>query len=193
MMQIEEGKFYRTRGGKKIGPMESTPGAIQYFWRGKIQGEISWRTFMDNGRYRDDMLCDLDIVEEWRVYPAMVSYLENSETTDNPAAEILAMLDTVADASYDALASVLREAHAQAANGKGSERHANGQPFSDQPIMEIPRLLGGSPEGHLYQIMKKSQETNGMVKRGEKEAAIRELLGVINYAAAAVLTIREAA
>ncbi|MBY3038947.1 hypothetical protein [Rhizobium laguerreae] len=197
-MQIEEGKFYQTRGGRKIGPMEPTPGAVQYFFRTRLPGESSWRTFQPNGRYRDDMPCDLDIVAEWREHASVervtAAYLDNaSGDQQEPAAAILAMLDGVADANYEALAGVLREAHAHAASGKGSVRHGNGRDFSEQPIMEIPRLLGGSPEGQLYQIMKKAQEANGMVKRGEMEAAIRELLGAINYAAAAVLTIREAA
>jgi len=202
-MQVEEGIEYQTRGGRRLTPLEPTPGATQYVYRAKIVGEISWRTYQPNGRYRDDMPSDLDIVAVWRdhadVSRATAAYMENGGESDvygiqaDPAVDILEMLDAVADASYDALASVLREAHAQAASGKGSERHANGRGFTEQPIMEIPRMLGGSPEGQLYQIMKKAQEANGMVKRKEAEAAIRELLGVINYAAAAVLTIREAA
>jgi len=195
-MQIEEGKFYQLRNGLKIGPMERFPGATHYFWCARLPGEHSRRTFKDNGRYRDDMPCDLDIVAEWREHASVtLCYLESAgeDPEATPEAEIIAMLDTVADANYSALAGVLREAHAHAAKGKGVERHGNGRGFNEQPIMEIPRLLGGSPEGQLYQIMKKAQEANGMVKRGEREAAIRELLGAINYAAAAVLTIREAA
>ena len=44
----------------------------------------------------------------------------------------------------------------------------------------------------LGQAIKKAQEATGMLNRGEKDAAIRELLGVINYAAAAVHLIKEA-
>ncbi|MBX5020435.1 hypothetical protein [Rhizobium lentis] len=195
-MQIEEGKHYQTRGGQKIGPMEPTPEAKQYLWRAKLPGETSWRTYQPNGRYRDDMPCDLDIVAVWSEHASVTrSYLENAgeNPPSPPELAIMALLDIVADANYSALAGVLREAHAHAASGKGSIRHGNGKDWTEQPIMEIPRLLGGSPEGQLYQIMKKAQEANGMVKRGETEAAIRELLGAINYAAAAVLTIREAA
>jgi hypothetical protein len=89
---------------------------------------------------------------------------------------------------YEELAGVLQMAHDHAATGKGKERHANGKPFDDQPIMVIPAMLG-SIEGQMYQIIKKAQEANSMAKRGEDDAAISELLGVINYAAAAILSL----
>lgn len=91
---------------------------------------------------------------------------------------------------YLALAGILQAAHDQAARGKGRERHSDDKAFLDQPIMQIARMLGDTG-GHAYQIMKKSQEANRMVKRGQYDAAVAELYGVINYAAAAVLLIRE--
>lgn len=94
------------------------------------------------------------------------------------------------DPDYATLAGILQAAHDQAANGKGAERHAEGNPFLDQPIMNIARMLGDTG-GHAYQIMKKAQEAHRMVKRDQFEAAEREVLGIINYAAAMILLIRE--
>lgn len=88
------------------------------------------------------------------------------------------------------LAGTLLAALDQAASGKGQERHGGGKPFLEQPIMEIARMLDGTG-GHAFQIMKKAQEANRMVGREQYDAAVREYLGVINYAAAAILLIRE--
>lgn len=90
--------------------------------------------------------------------------------------------------NYEELADVLQEAFRQASEGKGEERHANGKAFGDQPIMVIPAMLG-SIEGQIYQVIKKAQEANSMAKRGEDDAAKRELYGVINYAAAAIMSL----
>ena len=92
---------------------------------------------------------------------------------------------------YATLAGILQSAHDQAAHGKGRDRHADNKPFLDQPIMEIARMLTGI-DGHMFQTMKKSQEAARMVRRGQYDAAVHELLGIINYASAAVLLIREA-
>lgn len=95
---------------------------------------------------------------------------------------------TVVD-GYKPLAEVLAAALDQAQAGKGKERHANDKPFDRQPIMEIGRMVGlGYQTG---QAMKKLQEAVGMTARGQVEAAEREMLGAINYAAAAILLIRE--
>ena len=90
---------------------------------------------------------------------------------------------------YEPLAAVLQLALDQAQAGKGKERHANGRPFDRQPIMEIGRMVGlGYPTG---QAKKKTQEAIGMSNRGEPDRAVTELLGAINYLAAAILLIRE--
>lgn len=87
---------------------------------------------------------------------------------------------------YEQLAEVLDAALAQAQAGKGKERHAlEGVPFHEQPIVEINAMIG-TPHGALYQLAKKAQEA----ARLEPAAAERELLGAINYAAAAILVIR---
>lgn len=92
---------------------------------------------------------------------------------------------------YQPLKDVLKSAFAQAAAGKGKDRHANGKSFLEQPIMEIGRMVGmGYQTG---QAMKKAQEAGGMVQRGQYEAARAELLGAINYLAAAHILIGEIA
>ena len=93
---------------------------------------------------------------------------------------------TVQPAYYD-LFVVLQQALWQAQNGKGRERHADSddQAFTDQPALTITRAVGlGFPLG---QAMKKIQESQRM----DIDAAKRELLGAINYLAAAILFLNE--
>ena len=90
---------------------------------------------------------------------------------------------------YAALSRSLSAAYNQAAAGKGKERHANGKAFDRQPIMEIARMVG--PGYQLGQAMKKAQEASGMLSRNEPDRAQAELLGAINYLAAAWLLIEE--
>ena len=90
---------------------------------------------------------------------------------------------------FDALADVLAEALAQAASGKGAERHGNGKNFLSQPIMEMGRMLG--PAGPAFQVMKKTQEAAGMARRGSFASAKREMLGAIVYSSALVLLFEE--
>jgi len=98
-------------------------------------------------------------------------------------------MPVVSDDPYAPLRRVLDAAYEQAANGKGKERHANDKPFDRQPIMEIARMVG--PGYQLGQAMKKSQEAFGMLGRGQPDRAQAELLGAINYIAAAYLLIEE--
>ena len=80
------------------------------------------------------------------------------------------------------------EAHAR---GKGVERHAlsPNQPFHEQPICANARILGlGGP---LYQAMKKIQESQQLSRFPGRAKA--ELLGAINYIAAAVIVLDEQA
>jgi hypothetical protein len=91
---------------------------------------------------------------------------------------------TVQPAYYD-LFIVLQKALYQAQDGKGAERHGNGLSFTEQPALTITRAVGlGFPLG---QAMKKIQECQRM----DPDAAKRELLGAINYLAAAVLFLDE--
>lgn len=88
------------------------------------------------------------------------------------------------DPNYETLARILKMAYGQASTGKGKERHANGRKFDDQPIMTIAKDHGlGYQTG---QAEKKLKEAHTLLKIKGKDAAIRELLGVINYTAAAI-------
>lgn len=90
---------------------------------------------------------------------------------------------------YGDLARILSGAFDQSAHGKGKQRHSNGRPFREQPIMALARLTG--IDAHAYQISKKATEASAMFKRGDLEAAMAEFRGVIVYAAAAILLTEE--
>ncbi len=91
---------------------------------------------------------------------------------------------------YSELQKVLTEAYEQAAKGKGAERHANGKPFQDQPIIRIAEDVGvGFPAG---QAMKKIREAVGASGQ-HPERAIKDLLGAINYTAATIILLRKEA
>ena len=97
-------------------------------------------------------------------------------------ADIIAEPDYGRAHAYSVLRAILDDAYEQAASGKGAERHANGQPWSRQPINTITEAVGpGFPAG---QAIKKLTEALGMLRRGEADAAHREVLGAIVYAAA---------
>ena len=83
---------------------------------------------------------------------------------------------------YGELRRVLQDAWEQASSGKGHERHDDGREFQDQLICYIGQQLE-STDFQVGQVVKKAIEST----RLGDEAAIRELLGVINYAAAAVI------
>ena len=87
---------------------------------------------------------------------------------------------------YEALGSVLKLAIDQAAVGKGAERHAEvGEPFDRQLICAIERRAGGG--FCIGQAVKKTLESQRLNRTG----GIQELLGAINYLAAAVVVIQE--
>ena len=86
---------------------------------------------------------------------------------------------------YESLGAVLAKAVDQAAHGKGKERHATGEPFDQQPICAIARRVGLGYQ--LGQAEKKIEES----QRLDTDSAIFELLGAINYLAAAVICLEE--
>lgn len=86
---------------------------------------------------------------------------------------------------YERLADVLERAFDQAATGKGAERHDDDKPFHQQPMQAIGDRRGVG--FILGQADKKSEEAQGMANRGQVDAAVRELLGAINYLAGAVI------
>lgn len=84
---------------------------------------------------------------------------------------------------YETLADVLMRAFAQAASGKGAERHGCNLPFDRQPMQQIVDMFGfGFPLG---QAAKKMQEA----QRLPPDRAVAELLGAINYIAGAVISL----
>lgn len=85
---------------------------------------------------------------------------------------------------YSSLATVLSGAYEQAAGGKGQERHADDQPFEDQPIQWIEEHFKSF---QLGQAVKKTHES----QRLPNDAAIKELLGAINYLAARVIYLQD--
>lgn len=86
---------------------------------------------------------------------------------------------------YDGLRRIFDLAYLQASMGKGAERHGQGLPFEDQPMMGIGRMVGVG--FCLGQAIKKAQEASRM----QPDAAKRELLGAINYLAGAYLLLEE--
>jgi hypothetical protein len=166
-MQIEAGKFYQTRGCGVVGPIHKYYHHL-YCWVAYMDDRAI--SYTREGHYiGPDDKNSLDLVSEY----------------SPPAAE---KIDRAK--GYAPLVAVLNLALEQASAGKGRDRHSDDKPFLEQPIMEIARMLNGTG-GHAYQIMKKAQEASRMVARGQHDAAVAEYLGVINYAAAAVLLIRE--
>ena len=93
------------------------------------------------------------------------------------------------DHPYFALAQVFEAAFNQASSGKGKERHAYSEeePYCDQVLCEIDRRLHGFADGPRYQAVKKIYESARM----DPARAIRELLGAINYTAAAVIILKD--
>lgn len=149
-----------------------------------VNGKTSWWNISTN---------ELSLLEEGEVPDAFKRNGDTVEKKEGQAYRIFfapksAPQDIHSDA-YSDLRRVLDMAFAQASQGKGKERHANGREFDRQPIMELARMHGlGYPTG---QAAKKLQEAHTLLRLRGKEAAIQEILGAINYAAAAVLLIEE--
>jgi hypothetical protein len=94
--------------------------------------------------------------------------------------------DQAPERGYGDLANVLELALAQAMLGKGKERHAgDAMPFCEQPIMQEARTCG---VGFLIgQARKKAGESIRLEEIRGRKAAQDEILGAINYLAAAWL------
>ena len=88
--------------------------------------------------------------------------------------------------NYDSLKKVLGRAYIRASEGKGKERHADGKPFNQQPIVTELHAFK-TPAPALFQVRKKALES----MRLSADRAQDELLDVIVYAAAAWLYIEE--
>lgn len=202
-MQLERHFIYNTRGGGEAGPLNTSDDSRK-FWTDALGNErdstgVAIGIFGDPDPDRDIISCAR------RSEPEAVGVIlspqpqkittadlpDHSEREEEfadmrPAGDILQ-----SPPEYQSLAGILQSAINQASAGKGAERHTDRPtPFLEQPIMEIARMLG-SIDGHAYQIMKKAQESARMTKRGNYDGAVKDLLGAVNYCAAAILLIRE--
>lgn len=71
-MQIEEGKFYRTRDGRKVGPMEVYDGDGFSFCSGG-------RTYNSYGGFYSMGISDKDLVSEWSDTPQLLGDMTDAE------------------------------------------------------------------------------------------------------------------
>lgn len=88
------------------------------------------------------------------------------------------------DRRYNSLREVLDDAFTQASTEKGEQRHGDERPFEQQQYCRDLRDLGLG--AGLYQIRKKALEAI----RLNKEAAYREILGTIIYAAGVCIELK---
>ncbi len=86
--------------------------------------------------------------------------------------------------NYKMLSDVYKSALNDASDGKGKARHADDNPYEEQPIMWIEKYFKSYQLGQAVKKMHESQ-------RLSKEDAINELLGAINYIAAKVIYLKE--
>lgn len=84
---------------------------------------------------------------------------------------------------YASLRAILDEAFDQAATGKGAERHGRGNPFDEQHMQTISRMLQ-SERGMAFQAIKKLTEGLDLQTH---QARRRELLGAIVYIAGIIV------
>lgn len=91
--------------------------------------------------------------------------------------------------AYASLRAVLERAACQAESGKGKLRHAlDGEAFAEQQIVRLGEWMG-SNHYEIGQACKKALESTRLAP----ERAVGELLGAINYLAAAVLVLEREA
>jgi hypothetical protein len=70
-LKLEVGKFYRTRDGRKIGPMRPYDGVGPYRWIGLDSSDDRHKTFTNDGTYLvSDDRSEMQIVAEWVDEPA---------------------------------------------------------------------------------------------------------------------------
>lgn len=108
------------------------------------------------------------------------------DMVSTPAEPSSDLCDSHETPDYTPLLEALHGAYAQAAEGKGRERHADGRDFLDQPLCRIARHHGvGFATG---QAAKKIEEQAGFA---EVDRRIAELQGAIVYLAGAILVLEE--
>jgi hypothetical protein len=131
---------------------------------------------------------NLDLLRKENNMDKLVEDFRELETKYENLLEVLETkkLSIELNPKYDSLYKVLLAAYNQASNGKGKERHANDEPFENQKIITLNKQIG-SNHGAIFQACKKAQES----ARLPHDRAITELLGAINYLAAAVIMLKQ--
>lgn len=177
-MKVEVGKRYKNKIGEKIFIERKVDNTSIY----RALGSILPYFVCADGKHIEHPNGMLSLIAEWSVIDEMK---RQDKLAQDGVKLDLNKQRKMNNEEHSKLRDILDRAYEQAASGKGKERHANGRPFDKQPIAEIGRMVGTGY--NLGQVMKKAQEAQGMANRGEIEAAVREVLGVINYAASAVM------
>lgn len=109
------------------------------------------------------------------------------ETSNNPEYwTLVERPQTSGNDGFENLRNVFTAAVEQTKSGKGADRHGSGEAFEDQLIVTIGKHLG-SNHFELGQAVKKLIESARLAARGEKDKAKSELLGALNYTAAAYM------
>ena len=94
---------------------------------------------------------------------------------------------TETDYRYDELRSIFAAAVFQAEEGKGKDRHANGEPWGDQLHSFLSRF-----DHATGQAIKKLVEAHDFFyKNGDLGGAINEILGAMNYSASRIKRLRD--
>ena len=186
--QLEAGKCYINEDGDKVGPLRHCGDCFDVADKG-LQCELLYEADGTG-------LGNPDLVSEWVDEGTGCPDCGSGKDFHHPncifgspasdPVEERSIFDVKPDAYAD-LRQVLMLALEQASGGKGAQRHGQGKPFDRQPMLEISRMLNGSPIGCMYQAIKKTQEASRM----DRGAAKRELLGAINYLAGAYLLLEE--
>ena len=116
-----------------------------------------------------------------------LSFLRKTKKAPDPAEAILNDHEGNENPDYGRLMEVLMDAYAQAANGKGTERHANGLNFEDQDMIQVMDRVGIG--FGLGQAIKKIVEGQRMIKgkKGADAKARMEFLGAAVYLAGSII------
>lgn len=145
------------------------------------------RAMLSLGKHQDSI--DREFYEKLQqVSHPDAAYLSPEGHKYNELRTIMALFKkSGVNSGYKPLEKVFELAYEQAASGKGKERHGMTEDFLSQPIMYLTESVGvGFPIG---QACKKAMEAVKLLEIKGKGAAQSELLGAINYLAAAYIYI----
>lgn len=132
-------------------------------------------------------LCQAEFDKAFKApLPVPWSIVEDQVERDIRAGGRAMAARTQPEPGYEQLAAIHDRALEQAQSGKGKERHAShGEAFHDQKIVQLCEWMD-STHGAVFQAAKKAIEST----RLPPDRAEAELLGAINYLAAAVIVLR---